>query len=97
MPHCIARIFEQLLRLLFPARGRHRVARSAPLGAALAVPDTAACVRVPSLLRGEDSALVRPYLVAHEQRRRRQCRRVLWLASYGIDLDTRDIHRLGAA
>ncbi|WP_327323921.1 hypothetical protein OG735_16470 [Streptomyces sp. NBC_01210] len=97
MPHCIARIFEQLLRLLFPARGRHRVVRWAPFGAALAVPKGAACVRVPSLLRGEDSALVRPYLLAHEQRLRRQRRLVLWLASYGIDLDTRDIHGLGAA
>ncbi|MGW1489913.1 hypothetical protein [Streptomyces sp. NPDC002402] len=61
------------------------------------MPDTAARERVPTLLRGEDSALVRPYLLAHEQRLRRQRRRVLWLASYGIDLDTRDIHGLGAA
>ncbi|WP_405597767.1 hypothetical protein OG741_14485 [Streptomyces sp. NBC_01410] len=95
MPHRIARIFEQLLRLLFPARGRHRAAWSVPY--LVTVPDAAARARIPSLLRGEDSALVRPYLVAHEQRFRRQHRRVLWLASYGIDLDTRDIHGLGVA
>lgn len=50
----------------------------------------------PSLLRGEDCALVRPYLVAHEQRLRKQRRRVLLFAAYGIDLDTRDIHSPGA-
>ncbi|MET7714367.1 hypothetical protein [Streptomyces sp. NPDC005407] len=87
MPHCIARIFEQLLILLLPARGRHRGSCSMPTD----VPPAA-----PPLLRGEDCALVRPYLVAHEQRLRKQRRRVLLFASYGIDLDTRDIHSLGA-
>lgn len=87
MPHCIARIFEQLLILLLPAHGRHR-------GSFSMLPDVSPAA--PSLLRGEDCALVRPYLVAHEQRLRKQRRRVLLFASYGIDLDTRDIHSPGA-
>ncbi|MFF0086071.1 hypothetical protein ACFYR1_41220 [Streptomyces canus] len=47
-------------------------------------------------LRGEDHALVRPYLVAHERReearRQRARRRVLWLAVHGIDVGPRVIH-----
>ncbi|MEV6795356.1 hypothetical protein AB0M87_25960 [Streptomyces sp. NPDC051320] len=47
-------------------------------------------------LRGEDSALVHPYLVAHEQRqeeqRRRARRRALWLAVHGVDIGPRVIH-----
>jgi hypothetical protein len=49
-----------------------------------------------SVLRGEDSPLVRPYLVAHEQheeaRRQRARRRALWLAVHGIDIGPRLIH-----
>ena len=76
MPHCIAHIFEPLLRLLRPAPGRHRV--------------PARPTRVPaaSLLNGENTGLVRPYLLAHERReqqRQRTRRRTLWLAVRGID------------
>lgn len=97
MPHCIARIFEQLLRLLLPAHGDHRAAVPTPIAVILALPDTAAPTCGLNLLRGEDSALVRPYLVAHEQHLRRQRRRTLCFAPYGIHLDTRDIRGTGAA
>ncbi|MFC9507287.1 hypothetical protein [Streptomyces sp. NPDC057002] len=52
-------------------------------------------------LRGEDNALVRPYLVAHERReeaRRRQARRRgLRIAVHGIDIAPRVIHGVEAA
>ncbi|MFF2506027.1 hypothetical protein ACFVTY_21935 [Streptomyces sp. NPDC058067] len=50
-------------------------------------------------LRGEDSRLVRPYVLAHEQRvrreqekRQRARRRALWLAVHGVDIGPRYIH-----
>lgn len=47
-------------------------------------------------LRGEDSALVRPYLVAHEReqeaRRQRARRLELWLALYGVEFGARVVH-----
>ncbi|WSQ58098.1 hypothetical protein OG507_14025 [Streptomyces sp. NBC_01217] len=95
MLHCIARIFEPLLRLLWPAQGCHRPIESHP-----AVPPVAVCLtpdrRPAPVLRGEDSPLVRPYLVAHERREevrlRRVRRRTLWLAVHGIDVGPRLIH-----
>ncbi|WP_329621421.1 hypothetical protein [Streptomyces sp. NBC_01255] len=53
-------------------------------------------------LNGDETALVRPYLLAYYQRqeraRQRQRRLALVLAAdFGIDLDTRDLHGLGAA
>ncbi|AEM80141.1 hypothetical protein [Streptomyces violaceusniger] len=93
MPHCIARIFELLLRLLLPAPGRHRSAETVP------VPTVdVSMARLPrvSVLRGEDSGLVRPYLLAHErrqqERRQRARRRALVLATYGVDIGPRRIH-----
>ncbi|MER7105684.1 hypothetical protein ABT383_39860 [Streptomyces humidus] len=102
--HRIARLVEPLLRLLWPASGRHRhrnrhraggAARPTPVPAAPAAPG-----RRPSphqdLLRGEDSRLVRPYLLAHEQRaqarQQRARRRTLWLAVHGVDVGPRRIH-----
>ncbi|MGW3563802.1 hypothetical protein ACWDSL_07865 [Streptomyces sp. NPDC000941] len=47
---------------------------------------------------GHGAALIRPYVVAHEQlegaerRLRRQRRRTLWLAVHGIDVGPRVIH-----
>ncbi|MGW0881755.1 hypothetical protein [Streptomyces sp. NPDC002671] len=44
------------------------------------------------MLRGEDIGLIRPYLVAHEQRdrqRRRTPRRALRLAGHGLDIGPR--------
>lgn len=51
---------------------------------------------------GASTPLVRPYLTAHEReekvRLQRLRRDTLWCATYGVDLDTRDIHAcLGAA
>ncbi|RVU24417.1 hypothetical protein EOT10_15505 [Streptomyces antnestii] len=93
----IARLIEPLLRLAWPASGRHRQHTGAPLSPEPATPIPP---RRPSphtaLLRGEDSRLVRPYLLAHEQReqakRQRGRRRALWLAVHGVDIGTRRIH-----
>ncbi|MEU5643053.1 hypothetical protein [Streptomyces milbemycinicus] len=49
---------------------------------------------------GHGAAMVRPYVVAHEQQReqrterrlRRRRRRTLWLAVHGIDIGPRVIH-----
>ncbi|MEU2548395.1 hypothetical protein ABZ618_23635 [Streptomyces roseolus] len=53
-------------------------------------------------LTGESTALVRPYLLAHERQEERAARQ-LWrrvslvlAADLGIDLDTRDVHAAGA-
>ncbi|MHB9857915.1 hypothetical protein [Streptomyces sp. YIM S03343] len=88
MPHCIAHIFEPLLRLLWPAPSRHRAParRSTSIGVEAS---TECPPREPAapVLHGESNGLVRPYLLAHE-RRERQCRRAprraLWLAVHGI-------------
>jgi len=102
--HRIARLVEPLLRLLWPASGRHRHRnRHRAGGAVRPTPVPAAPVasgRRPSpheaLLHGEDSRLVRPYLLAHERRaqarRQRARRRTLWLAVHGIDVGPRRIH-----
>ncbi|MDO0933340.1 hypothetical protein QQY66_17200 [Streptomyces sp. DG2A-72] len=100
MLHHIARLVEPLLRLLWPASGRHRL--SAGGGVALtpvpAVPAAPSCRPSPyeTPIRGEDSRLVRPYLLAHEQREQarqlRARRRALWLAAHGIDAGPRRIH-----
>ncbi|AYN41219.1 hypothetical protein D9753_22670 [Streptomyces dangxiongensis] len=102
--HRIALLVEPLLRLLWPASGRHRNrgrhragggAQRTPVPAAPGAPG-----RRPSpheaLLHGEDSRLVRPYLLAHERRtqakQQRARRRTLWLAVHGIDVGPRRIH-----
>lgn len=93
----VARLIEPLLRLAWPASGRHRQHMAAPLDPVPAVPDPP---RRPSQhtapLRGEDSRLVRPYLLAHEQReqakRQRTRRRALWLAVHGVDIGPHRIH-----
>ena len=102
--HRIALLVEPLLRLLWPASGRHRhrdrhraggAARPTP---ALATPVTPGRRSSPheALLHGEDSRLVRPYLRAHERRlqarQQRARRRTLWLAVHGIDVGPRHIH-----
>ncbi|MFJ1650164.1 hypothetical protein ACIOC2_01855 [Streptomyces sp. NPDC088337] len=102
--HRIALLVEPLLRLLWPASGRHRHRNRHRAGeAARSTPAPAAPValgRRPSpheaLLHGEDSRLVRPYLLAHERRvqarQQRARRRTLWLAVHGIDVGPRHIH-----
>ncbi|MCI4143483.1 hypothetical protein OG411_21645 [Streptomyces pseudogriseolus] len=103
MLHRIACLLEPLLRLLWPASGRHRHGNRHRAGGAAPAPGPAAPVtpgRRPSpheaLLRGEDSRLVRPYLLAHERRaqarQQRARRRTLWLAVHGIDVGPRRIH-----
>ncbi|SEC22570.1 hypothetical protein SAMN05428945_2354 [Streptomyces sp. 2224.1] len=88
MPHCIARIFEPLLRLLLPPPGRHR-AVGAHFDGPRAVAAAGRLAREP-VVRGEDTVMVRPYLVAHERRqwvRRQAVRpRTLRTAVYGVDL-----------
>lgn len=105
MPHRVARVFESLVRLLRPASGRHRPRpasgrhrrdRHRSAGAAYDHPpvDTPT-VPLPRfrLLRGEDSPLVRPYLLAHEERQRAYRRtprhRELWFAVRGVDFGPR--------
>lgn len=88
MPHCIAHNFEPLLPLLRPVPGRHRApdSRSALL---IVETSTEGLPRVPAapVLHGEDTGLIRSYLLAHEQREqcRRAPRRALWLAVHGVD------------
>jgi hypothetical protein len=93
----IARTVVPLLRLLFPASGRHRAGRSP---AALAQVDPPTLV----LPRGGDE-LARPYMLTAEEWRerrertrvRRERRRALWLASYGIDVGSSRIHGVEVA
>jgi hypothetical protein len=85
----IAHFFVLLLRFLLPARGCHRAAGGPP--SFTGCPDTPTLplprVRRVPLLRGEDTALIRPYVLAHEEwreeRLRASRRRALLLASYG--------------
>ncbi|UKY50994.1 hypothetical protein [Streptomyces inhibens] len=92
-------IFEFLLRLLLPARGRHRSAGALPAAGhedapTLVLPRVTAGRR--GLLRGEDVALIRPYALTPEERQERRLkrgrRRSLWLAVHGIDAGPRLIH-----
>ncbi|MFI0712010.1 hypothetical protein ACH4SK_15395 [Streptomyces inhibens] len=95
----IAKIFELLLRLLLPARGRHRSAGSLPAAgcedAATPVMPLVLAGR-PGQLRGEDVALIRPYVLTPEERQERRLqrgrRRSLWLAVHGVDCGPRWIH-----
>ncbi|WP_274915492.1 hypothetical protein [Streptomyces sp. WZ-12] len=99
MTHRIASLFLPLLRLLLPAAGRHR-ADGTPAVAAhridapRPVPPLRSPARPPTLLRGEDSPLVRPYVLGVEERQglRRGRRRALWLAVHGVDVDPLRLH-----
>ncbi|MFJ5303784.1 hypothetical protein [Streptomyces sp. NPDC088350] len=99
MSHRIARLFEPLLRFLLPGPGSRRrvVAAPARQRPTPAYADGHTARRAGSRpLRGEDHAMVRPYLVAHEQRaeakRRRARRRALWVAVHGVDIGSRAVH-----
>ncbi|MFC5801419.1 hypothetical protein [Streptomyces formicae] len=95
MLHCIARLLDPLLRLLWPPpAGRHRPAQADRRP--VPPPPRPTRARAP-YYRGEDSPLVRPYLLAHERcqaeaRRQRARRRALWLAVHGVDVGPRVIH-----
>jgi hypothetical protein len=89
--HLIPPLLVQLLRLLLPAQGRHRLGGPAP--AATSKPSAASHPLIHSPLRGEDCALVRPYLLtSQELRMQRQRRRAPWLATHGVDIGPRRIH-----
>ncbi|AZS72420.1 hypothetical protein DDE74_16900 [Streptomyces lydicus] len=94
MPHCIARIFEPLLRLLLPSLGRHRAVGVHHAAPRVAAP--AGCLTRVPVMPGEDTVMVRPYVVAHERRQRARRpgarRRTLWLAVDGVVLGPRLQH-----
>ncbi|MFE6684841.1 hypothetical protein ACFVFQ_00035 [Streptomyces sp. NPDC057743] len=102
MLHTIRTIFESLFRVLLPAHGRHRSTDAAP------TPErdtpTLTIPRVPveqRLLRGEDVALLRPYVLTPAERRERRLqrsrRRAVWLATVGVDAGPRWIHGVEVA
>ncbi|MEU3748707.1 MULTISPECIES: hypothetical protein [Streptomyces] len=98
-------------RLVFGARnsGRHRGHTApafrpdpAPAPTPLQPPSPRSPYGLDVPIDGHESALVRPYLVAYDQRqeraRQRQRRLALVLAAdFGFDLDTRDLHGLEVA
>ncbi|MES4908094.1 MULTISPECIES: hypothetical protein [unclassified Streptomyces] len=102
MAHAIAWILEALLRLLLPPSGRHRAAphpHMPTMPRPAHVPHLPAQPSLPGLPDDHAADMVRPYVVAHEQREaraarrlRRQRRRTLWLAVHGIDIGPRVIH-----
>lgn len=100
MPHCIARAFELLLRILRPVPGRHRAAAGPPIvvdrdSPTLPLLRVRADLRV-AVLRGEDGALARPNLVALGQRKKEHGqasrRRVLLRALHGFDMAPYVVH-----
>ncbi|MDT9681155.1 hypothetical protein RND61_03550 [Streptomyces sp. TRM76323] len=99
MLHCIAHLLDPLLRLLWPPPyGRHRPPRPGrePECRPAAAPPRPALPPRPCF-RGEDSPLVRPYLVAHERRRAETRHRVLRFAVHGVDLGPRVVRGTEAA
>lgn len=122
MVYAIVWIFKALLRLVLPPSGRHRAAdgRHAPTLRVAQVPatparpmatkraDTSADQFRPAFgpPTGYGTAMIRRYVVAHEQQRlleraerrlRRQRRRALWLAVHGVDVGPRLIHGVKVA
>ncbi|MFI6960445.1 hypothetical protein [Streptomyces sp. NPDC050255] len=115
MKHAIARLLEPLLRFLITgSMKRHPQEWDA---APYSYPYSCDYVAGPTAYRtgerpprGEDSPLVRPYLIAHErqlaadaarvaaeERRQRARRRTLWLAVHGVDAGPRRIHGVEVA
>lgn len=89
----------RLIEVFWPPRDAHRVG-CLPSGPRVAPPRPAPPLRrtprphslygLDKPLDGDAQQLVRPYVIAHEQRQRR---RVLYAAvALGVDLDHRDIH-----
>lgn len=92
------RLVKALLTLLLPAAANHRAHRAPVNSGTTAVTDQTCVARSPQLptvavqRRLSAEPVVRPYLVAHEQRLRerpaqRHRRRTLWLAVHGIDAE----------
>lgn len=96
-------------RLFFNPSGRRRARCQSPHGASPSVLPAAPCFTVAPTVRpwydpidGTSTPLVRPYLTAYEHEEKARLQRLrrdaLWWATYGVDLDTLDIHAvLGAA
>ncbi|BDM72641.1 hypothetical protein HEK616_61280 [Streptomyces nigrescens] len=104
MSNATARFLLLLLRLLLPAQGRHRTDRTQPAARREDAPTLAlprVPVRQPGLLRGEDAALIRPYVLTTGElyARRLQSRpgRALWLAVDGVDAGPRRIRGVEVA
>lgn len=115
MKHTVARLFEPLLRILTTGAG-HRHPREGDL-IPYAYPYSCDYVGGPTAYRtgerpprGEDSPLVRPYLIAHErqlaeqaaraaaeERCQRARSRTLWLAAHGVDAGPRPTHGVEVA
>ncbi|CAM5547317.1 hypothetical protein SALBM311S_08249 [Streptomyces alboniger] len=94
--------------LLFKATGRLEEHLSQPTHLRAAHPVLPRPAIAPTVrlwytpIDGASTPLVRPYLTAHEREEKARLQRLrrdtLWCATYGVDLDTRDIHAcLGAA
>lgn len=106
MRQATADLLLRVVRLLLPAKGRHRAESLQPesrAGEFGVVAPRLPCAPVVSL-RGEDVPLVRPYLGRHELwsrqgevRRQRARRRALWCAVHGIDVGPRWIHGVEVA
>ncbi|MER0445863.1 hypothetical protein ABR738_15055 [Streptomyces sp. Edi4] len=79
MTYWIIRLLESLLLRLRAAEPEPDPPRPSP-PRAVAAPDPE------PIFRGEDSLLVRPYLVAHERDEARR-RRVLWLTAHGVEIE----------
>lgn len=100
------------LRMVALPSGRHRAGRP-PAGRPVdhsaserAVPSPrfsapTATPRWQEPIDGTSTPLVRPYLAAYERDEKARIQRLrrdtLWCATYGVDLDTRDIHACSAA
>ncbi|MFJ9619223.1 hypothetical protein [Streptomyces noursei] len=91
-------IIAVVLDLLFPAWGRHCSADAPPTPEHPDTP-TLTIPRVPAeqrVLRGEDVAFLRPYVLTPQERQERRSqrgrRRALWLSTYGVDAGPRWIH-----
>ncbi|MEU3945681.1 hypothetical protein [Streptomyces sp. NPDC029526] len=104
MTQVTALLLEPLLRLLLPGRGRRRRTAVPGGGRRITVPVPGAVTARPPgppPLRGEDNALVRPYLIVHEReeeaRRQRARRRVPSYTVHGVGSDNvpRVLHGAG--
>ncbi|MFE0772080.1 hypothetical protein [Streptomyces sp. NPDC058861] len=88
-----------LLMLTLPATGRHRPTRTTHRRPAAQPRHRALAPRSPYAreqtmpLDGARSPLARPYLATATSRAaQRRCRRALWPATVGVDVDQRNIH-----
>ncbi|ARF56272.1 hypothetical protein [Streptomyces gilvosporeus] len=104
MIRAVAKLFEPLLRLLLPGAGRHRSPVTLPVMLPVSFPEPSPSLprvnpptaRRPrphaSMLRGEDSRLVRPYVTAYEQWEEARQRRALLMVGHGLYFDPGPSH-----